>query len=241
MAEVDLEPQVIAGRSGQLSLIATMVVCFLFGIVAGVASYLAAGASLGLLFGPVLLATLFTPPLVLARSLSGGILEWLAIVVGVCAVWILTGGLLVREWAACTLVLAAYLLALAGVAILLARWRVSPVLASAITVVLGLAWLTWPIWLIRALSGSGGEKLVGWLAAAHPLLAINGVVLNRFDEWDRYRLAYQQLTTLNQDVFYHLPRSVIPAIALHGIIGVVCWTLVALRGRRFHGGKSHER
>jgi hypothetical protein len=211
--------------------IVPVITCVAFGIVATLISYFASGARLGLLFAPLLLATLFTPPLLLAGHSSWGILQWLAIVLAIAGVWLFTSGLLVSEWAACTFVLAAYLSALAAVALLLVRFIIPPILASASTVLLGLAWLTWPVWLSRALTGRGGEKIVAWLTAAHPLLAINGVVQHRFDAWDRYRLAYQQLTTLNQDVFYHLPRSVIPAVLLHAAIGIACGILIGLPKR----------
>src|SRR2546423_3376895 len=108
MAEVEQEPKASAGRSDRALPIAIVVICFLFGMVAGLASYVSAGPTLGLLFAPLLLATLFTPPLVLAGKSSWGIFEWLAIVLGIAAVWLFTDGLLLREWAACAFMLGAY-------------------------------------------------------------------------------------------------------------------------------------
>ncbi len=55
---------------------------------------------------------------------------------------------------------------------------------------------------------------------AHPLMAINGVVFDRFNFWDRYTIAYQQLTTLNQDVLYTLPKSVFWMAMFHGTMGL---------------------
>ena len=146
---------------------------------------------------------------------------------GVGIGWLAFDGLRASESFRCVFVLASYLLALAGLASLLNTFRITELLASAIITVLALLWLTWPVWLSRGLASSHGDALVAWLSPAHPLLAINGVVRARFDAWDRYQMAYQQLTTLNQDVLYNLPRSVTAAIGLHAAIGVLSLAVVA--------------
>jgi len=186
------------------------------------------GATLGFLFAPVFLATIFTPPLVLAhRKTALRVAAWVAISIGVSMGWLAFDGLRASETLRCIFVMVAYLLALAGFASLLNTVRITELLASAIITIFALLWLTWPLWLSRGLASSHGDALVAWLAPAHPLLAINGVVRARFDAWDRYQMAYQQLTTLNQDVLYNLPRSVTAAIGLHAAIGVLSLAVVA--------------
>jgi len=144
-----------------------------------------------------------------------------ALAAGVFIVWIFAAHIEIDSIVRCALVLLAYLLALTGIVSLLVRLRIQPVLAAAMTVVLGLAWLTWPVWLSRALPSSGGQFFVHLAAPVHPLFAINGVVRLRFDGWDRYRIAYQQLTSLNQDVLYSLPHSIGPAAITHAAICAV--------------------
>lgn len=183
---------------------------------------LATGATLGFLFAPVFLATIFTPALVLAhRKTALHIAAWFAISIGISVGWLAFDGLRPAETFRCIFVLAAYLLALAGLASLLTKVRVTETLASAIVTILALLWLTWPVSLSRALLSPHGDALVAWLSPAHPLLAINGVVRVRFDAWDRYQMAYQQLTVLNQDVLYNLPRNVMACACLHASIGIV--------------------
>jgi len=201
---------------------------FLFALGCTLLCRAVTGATLGFLFAPVFLATIFTPALVLAHRKSGlRVAAWLAISIGVSIGWLAFGGLRASESLRCIFVLAAYLLALAGLASLLNTFRITELLAFATITILALLWLTWPVWLSRGLASPHGDALVAWLSPAHPLLAINGVVRARFDSWDRYQMAYQQLTTLNQDVLYSLPRRVMPSICLHATIGVVSLAVVA--------------
>jgi hypothetical protein len=214
----------------------SIVIALLLSIAAGLSCERAAGASLGLLLGPAILITLLAPPLMLAEdALKRRLLVCAALCGGICGVWIFTAHIEFPSIIRCALVLAAYALALGGSACVLARMRVVSVLASAATTVLGLAWLTWPVWLSRMLPTSGGQLFVRWSAPVHPLFAINGVVRERFDAWDRYRLAYQQLTTLNQDVLYMLPRTVWPSVALHGAIGATSLVLCYRISRSMRG------
>ena len=187
----------------------------------GLASYVAAGATLGLWFAGVLLATLVTPPLVLAhvslarRAFAGG-----AVVDGIGLIWLVAAfrsETSLGEWLACYLVLAAHAFALATLAMLLCRIGVNVMVASALAVVVGLLWLTWPVWLAPYLSGDSGAAVVGWLAPAHPLIAINGV-LQHLGVWGEQRLAYH-LTNLGQDVPYEFPPTILPAMLAHVIVG----------------------
>ena len=217
------QPELIApppARSRPGYAIAHLSFDFLFALGCTLICRAMTGATLGFLFAPVFLATVFTPPLVLAHRQSWlRVAAWFAISAGVSVGWLAFDGLRAAETFRCIFVLAAYLLALAGFASLLTTFHITELLASAIVTLLALLWLTWPVWLSRALTPSHGDALVAWLSPAHPLLAINGVVRARFDAWDRYQMAYQQLTTLNQDVIYRLPAGIAPAVLLHAAVG----------------------
>ncbi len=187
----------------------------------------ATGATLGFLFAPVFLTTIFTPALVLAhRKAALHVAAWFAISIGISVGWLAFDGLRPSETFGCIFVLAAYLLALAGLASLLTQLRITGPLACAIVTILALLWLTWPVWLSRALLSSHGDAVVAWMSPAHPLFAINGVVRARFDSWDRYQMAYQQLTVLNQDVLYRLPRNVTACACLHAAVGIASFAVV---------------
>jgi hypothetical protein len=67
--------------------------------------------------------------------------------------------------------------------------------------------------------------------------------MKQFGAWDHYPgLAYPTLTVLNQDVAYRLPTSIVPAVVLQGVIGVVMLFFCA-RGadRRSPSGPRHVR
>jgi hypothetical protein len=200
-----------------------------------------AGASLGLFFGGAGVATAVVPPLVAAVGRGGGRgAAWamvpIAAALGAAVVWMFTPAeaLTWGQWLACGAVLAAYGMALGGgVAAAVALRAVRPLAAGVVTI-LGLLWLTWPVWLSHALLKSAGDTLVAWLVPAHPLFAINGVLIH-FDAWDRLPLAYTRLSNLNQDVFYKLPDNVLPAVIVHSLIGLACGAVAMLierRGRR---------
>lgn len=211
----------------------SIIVPSIFAMVIALECRWASGDSLGFFFGPMLLLTLVTPALLLAvqgmvqRLCACGVL---AIVVG--GVWLIGSGVETSSTLRCAVVLAAWTIALAGAATGASRVGMPPVLAAALVVVLGLAWLTWPVWLSAELPTTFGAYVLRWCAPVHPIFAINGVLRARFDAWDRYRLAYQQLTTLNQDVFYSLPRSVGGAVVLHSIFGFAMMGIASLRGAK---------
>jgi len=227
----DPQPDLIApppARPGAGYAIALLSFDFLLALGCTLLCRAETGATLGFLFAPVFLATIFTPPLALVHQKTWlRIAAWLAISIGVSIGWLAFDGLRASESFRCILVMAAYLLALAGLASLLNTFRITELLASATITILALLWLTWPVWLSRGLASPHGDALVAWLSPAHPLLAINGVVRARFDSWDRYQMAYQQLTTLNQDVLYSLPKSVTAAVWLHASIGVMSLAVVS--------------
>lgn len=200
-------------------LIALLLPLLLGGAIA-CACLLASGVSLGLFFGPLLLATFAVPALALAEPSSPGRLFIpLSLSLGVWLPWVATAALSPRQSVDMLAILVAYCLCLGGVAALLQGLRLDAPFASALATLLGFAWLTWPVWLCPWLSGPHVESLVNALALAHPLLALNGLLLDRFGAWDRYPLAYQQLTTLNQDILYSIPRTIWPTVVLHGALG----------------------
>jgi hypothetical protein len=203
-----------------------------FSLLIGWACYAVSGVSLGLFFGPILLITFVAPGLALSENERiPRLLTCVALTLGIAVVWLLVGDLsaaLVGDLSAanalrCCGVLAAYIFALAGFAAILVRFKIDSVYAVTITVAIGFAWLTWPVWLSPWLYGSHAEQIAHWLATAHPLMAINAVLFERFNFWDRYTMSYQQLTTLNQDVFYTLPKGVAAMIVLHAGVGSIGW------------------
>jgi hypothetical protein len=186
----------------------------------------AVGGALGLFLGAILLLTLYMPGLSLAGHSA---LRWIAPVAasaGVGLVWLFAisgADVTWGEWVRCCLVLGAYAWCLTGFVVLLSAARIPAALSAGITLLLGLLWLTWPVWLSPWLT----QGLADWLVPANPLLAINGV-LRHLGTWDHGSLAYSSLTVLNQDISYHLPRSIWPAVLSHlGIgttpIGISAW------------------
>jgi hypothetical protein len=204
----------------------------------------AAGISLGLFFGGLGFATILVPPIVGGETrIARRVLACVAVTLGVAAAWLTAffdsgassgdgGGLTFMQWAACVVALLAFALALCGLCSFLIDWCFNPHLASAVVVLVALAWLTWPVWLAHALQSQHGDTIVAWLVPAHPLFAINGV-LPQFDAWDRHPLAYTRLTVLNQDVFYSMPAGVLWTVVIHGAIAGAMLILCRLlrRGR----------
>lgn len=224
----------VARPAGARELLASMLPALVLAVAATAACRAVAGVSLGLFFGGVAVATLLVPPLTAAESSTRRRVMIPALVaLAVALVWLTALGDLLRlnQWIACSVVLVTYGYALAGVCSLLLRARWNPAIGAGCVTVLGLLWLTWPVWLSAALLGPAGETLVGWLVPAHPLFAINGV-LSHFDSWDRYPLAYRQLTVLNQDVFYEMPKTVLWAVLAHAMLAAATFGAVLLAQRR---------
>ena len=189
------------------------------------------GPTLGLFLGSLLLATLIAPSLTLAEEGRGFWIAMISVIIGTGIIWLtalsaadVTG----LEWLECCLVLAAYAFALAGIASLLAAARVPRPPAAGLTILLGLLWLSWPVWLSPWLT----QGMADWLVPANPIFAINSV-LKHLGTWDRAPLAYRVLTVLNQDVPYGLPSTIIPSCVAHAIIG----TSAVLLGRLLEPAK----
>jgi len=159
----------------------------------------------------------------------------IAVTVGIAVVWTIallqtpdTAG----QWALLVLVLAAYAIAMAGVALAAMRLGLGSVIASAVAMVLGLAWLSWPIWLAPQFDRLS-TTFIDRLVAVHPPLVANGVLAAE-PPWTHRTLAYH-LTRLNQDIPTALPTSVIPCVALHLAIGGMLMALSVIRRRRAYG------
>lgn len=156
---------------------------------------------------------IFRPPLI-------PISLWLGITVGWC-LSLNSPDVSIFNIVLCLIVLAAYLSAMTGVVSVMRRLGLSPILAGAVVAAGAIAWLTWPVWLSGLLSGPHGETIAGWLVPVDPLIAINSV-LKQFGAWDHaYSIAYNHLTTLNQDAAYRMPTTIFPCVLFHGIIGLI--------------------
>ena len=205
--------------------------------------YRATGPTLGLFFGPILLATFLVPPLVMAHEGSplDAALALVGVVLGVMPVWFYVAlanyppgqpHATPADVLPCLLVLAAYSLALAGIAAALARLPHMPAaLASFLVMLLGMAWLTWPVWLSPWLPGK--ERLVATIGPLNPLLAVNAA-LKHMGLWDEQRLAYR-LTALVRDVTYAPPAGVRWSALFHFTTGAALF-LVSMLGRQLRFG-----
>lgn len=188
---------------------------FLLGAAGTSLCYLAAANTLGFYLGPVFIVTLILPPLVAAETrgiratlVAGAVVDavglaWLIFVFGPT--------LTLAQWLACYACLAACAFASASTVWVLRR-MIGALAASSITVLLGVAWLTWPVWTSSFLT----RGLAAWLTPAHPLMAINRVLLDH-GVWTEQRLMYAH-ATLGQDVPYTLPASIWPCVLAHGLI-----------------------
>jgi len=203
----------------------------LLGAICALGCYLAAGSQLGLYFGGIITATLIAPPLVLAET------DWrdrgialAAIILGIAIVWlvpVLSRNVTFTAWFSSTLVLASYSLALASLAAVLHRIGVGAAAASAMAIVAGIAWLSWPFWLCPWLTSGNRADVVEWLMKPHPLLSINGALRETYPAcWlrDKHKIAYTLANVLN-DIPYELPRGVLRAVLIHLGIGAILTSL----------------
>jgi hypothetical protein len=201
------------------------------------ACWWAAGNSLGLFFGGLFVATFLTPAAVLeSDTLARAIGESAAVLGPVAIFWalpMLKGSDTPGQWAQTVLVLATYSAAVGGISLVLARAGCPVVFAAAAAVVVGLAWLTWPVWLSSILVTSGMGEIVQHLVRVHPPLVINGILTNE-PAWTERSLAYH-LTDLNQDVPIQLPANAGACAVLHGILGLIFWTAAMVRRRKSAG------
>ncbi|MDB5305714.1 MAG: hypothetical protein JWM97_3263 [Phycisphaerales bacterium] len=207
---------------------------FVLGAGMAIACYAASGASLGLFFGPVLLVSLVAPALTLGEeTLRARLIAAAGVTLGIWLVWLFAGTIGLIDALRCGLIVATWIVALTGFATLLRAAGLHAAFASTFTALLALAWLTWPVWLSHWLSG---QSVPTWLTAPHPLLSLNGVLLDRFPEaWDRRDLAYRELTVLNQDILYTMPASIWPMVVFHAALGTMAFAAASLKvSRRGH-------
>jgi hypothetical protein len=191
---------------------------------------LATGLTLGLFFAGLLLAALLVPYLALSGpTLNRQILLAVCVVNAIALIWLLailldnTGGLAQWLWAYGILLAAAA--TQLGLARCLRRVHLPQLTSAALTVLLGLLWLSSPIWLFHHLETPAQLPWMQRLIDVHPLFALNAAI--PWSVWTEAPQAYQILN-LNQDVFYAMPASPLPAIAVHSLLA---GTLILLTGR----------
>lgn len=172
--------------------------------------YAAAGETLGFYLGPIMAVTFILPVIIGAHARHfDALVAAGAIVDAVGVAWLLAvfgPNLTLAQWLQCYLLLAAYAFALTALTRAAAAW---------VAVIVGVAWLTWPLWTAPFLD----ITIARWLTPAHPLMAINRVVLD-LGVWMEQPLMYGH-ATLGQDVPYTLPRSIWPCVAVHVVIGLL--------------------
>ncbi len=202
-----------------------LVVCTIAMLVSGALTGLCAGfcgLSLALFICGLFFLTILLPPLMLTQAtLKRRLLVAGCVVDGIAIVWLIaifSPQVSFLDWLRCYVVLIAYATLLSGVTVGLTRVRLPALGASAVTVILSLIWLTWPVWLSPYLTGPSADAIVARLVAIHPLFAINGVLAN-LGTWSHLPIAYRELTTLGQDVPYSLPTSIWPCAIIHLVPG----------------------
>ena len=207
------------GRGGKTFLAVASPPFFLLALLTA-ACYVAAGPTLGLYFGGLALAITLTPPFaVMHRAPIERVLAVASLIDGVGVVWLIAmfrSDVTFGQWLAAYVLLAACTIAAAGLTVALAR-AIGALFASGLTTVIVLAWLTWPVWLSAWIEQPGVVRMIGWLVPLHPLLALNGLLVN-LGVWGESPLMYQ-LTSLGQDVPYSLPNSIAMCAAAHLLLG----------------------
>ena len=192
--------------------------------LAGLFCYFAAGISLGLFLGGILVAGLITGPLVAAEmTWLGRSLAVAGIIHGIAGAWLfatIKADLDLGLWTASYLTLISMVFAMAGLTALLRRVGLGRIGSGALVTAMTLAWLTWPIWLSPALHGRRGEQVVSWLVPAHPIFAINGVLRPHFGAWWAEQGIAYNLTNLSDDIAYGVPDNVLKCVLLNAGIAV---------------------
>ena len=207
----------------------------------GLLCHRAAGPTLGLFLGGLLLIAVITGPIIAAeQTWLGRLLAMAGIVHGIAGVWfyaVIRADLDPALWAASYLTLASLVIAIgAFTALLRSTFRPGPTGGGAIATPLATAWLTWPIWLSPALHGANGGRIASWLVPAHPVFAINSVLGPKLGYWAEQGVAYN-LTNLGDDIGYSLPNGILWCILLHLGFAFACiaiaWLCERNRGTGF--------
>ncbi len=206
---------------------------FLLAVGAMMLCWYAAGVTLGLFFGGVFVVTLMAPPLaasrqtLLSRLLAGG-----AAVDGVGLVLLataFTSSITLLQCLVAYLVIAIYAASLICLVHLLTQWRVAPLVAGALVMLVAWAWLLWPIWLSVVLT----NNLAALLTPTHPLMGINAL-LRHLGLWSEQAGTIYHLTTLNQDIPHRLPANAWPTIVFHTMLALGSALLAGI------GGEHHR-
>jgi hypothetical protein len=212
-------PRVAVGPQAHFSSLRSILQPLTFSAALQICCYWSAGATLGNFIAGLLIATLIAPPMILREHrLLWRLLVAGAIIDGIGIVWlaaVITGAITLWQWVQCYLVLAGFVVALLGLVHFAVRVKVPATFASASAVFLGLAWLSWPIWLSHHLT----VRSAGILVQISPLFAINRAVIN-LGIWTERPIAYR-LTTLNQNIPYTLPNHIWPCTLAHLVLGVI--------------------
>jgi hypothetical protein len=194
----------------------------LLGILAAAMCVVSAGPTLGLFIGPLILITLLVPPLTMSETLSvNRLIVLAALLVPFCTAWFIFGvraDVHAGECLASSVVLIAYAIALAGLSVGLRLLRLPALACAALSVTVGLVWLTWPIWASRTWNGGDSEASVARIVVCHPGFVINGQVTQALGNWTEQSLAYH-LTELAQSVNFAIPQSILTCVLLHGLFG----------------------
>jgi len=193
-------------------------------------------SALAVTFGGLLAITIALPPLAVASDRwLDAVLITIASITAVILVWLWLA-ISWPQWWACTLVLTAFSFAVAATTMLLARIGTHAVVSAAIVLVIALAWLSWPVWLSPYLAGH--QTLVNALVAGHPLLAVNGTLIDE-EIWTERPQMYGW-TALNQDVSFSMPASVFWCVILHAGIGVASVSPITIALLRRRGMVQHR-
>lgn len=224
------------GAPQKRSIVSIVIPPLILSAIAATASYIVSGATLGVFLAGFLFATLLTPPLVISEPRwSDRVLALTSTLLPMSVIWLvasLRSDSRMTELAVTLSVLAAYSLALAGLAVAFRMLRVSAAVTAFLTTILGLAWLTWPIWLSPTWQGEASALTVARLGDLHPALAANAQLLH-LGNWTEQSIAYH-LTDLNQNVPFAPPRTARPTILFHAAVGLglIALSVWAERARR---------
>lgn len=200
-------------------------------------TFVASGATLGLAFGIVFCMVILLPGL---YAMGPGLRDRLAAAGGGffgAALVLLLAGWLGRvmsfpQGLLCLGVILTLSVAMVGGIECLVRLRVARSVAAAMMLVLGVLWLSWPVWMgpllaSDHLTAGQSQQVVSILVPAHPLLSINGVLIHR-GVWNEQSGVAYQLTNLAQDIPYAMPRGASACMGLHGLIAAGFWLLAML-------------
>jgi hypothetical protein len=213
-----------------LRLIRCIPIPFLAGVIAGAACLGAARGSLGLYLGALAMLTILLPPLAAAQiDRLGASLAAAAVIDGIALVWlaaVFAGVATISQWLQAYVVLAAYGLFLLGLTCLLVRFA-HPLAAGAAVCIVGILWLTWPLWLSPWLAGAAGAHAAARLTLLHPPMAIN-TIFRDLGVWVQQPFMYAH-SSLAQDIPFELPRHIVPGAAVHAILGFILLALARPR------------